>query len=102
MFDLLPGTVRVPGIDLCLQIVALCQQRAVAGREFAEQRGKTLPESACIPPERGKDIGFDEGGQRRVDFDTGARHVFCHGTPLGMRSGNVDPGRSEVTYAASG
>ena len=34
----------VPGIDLCLQRIALVQQRLVAGAEVVDQGGQTLPE----------------------------------------------------------
>ena len=92
----------VPCIDLGLKILALLQQGAVAGRKLAEQIGETCPEFIRIAAKRRDDFGFDKGSQSRIDFDPCARHVICHGTPLGYSNGDVYPGRSDPTYAASG
>ena len=62
----------MPCVDLRLQRFARLQQRGIARHEFAQQRRQPLPEPVRIPAQRRQDIAFDESGQRRVDFDTGA------------------------------
>ena len=79
----LSGMRLVPAVDLALQILSRVEKRGIARCEFAKQRCQSLPEGPGILAQRRQDVCFDKSGKLPVDFDTGARHVIAHGTPLG-------------------
>jgi len=72
------GPRLVPRIDLCLQILALRQQRRIFRRELAEQRREIGPETVLVQPRAGKRLRFDEIDETGIDGQAVAVEEISH------------------------
>jgi hypothetical protein len=59
----------MPGVDLCLQLISSTQERRVAWRESADQRGKSAPKLARLHAAARDGFIIDKIVQSLVDLE---------------------------------
>jgi hypothetical protein len=74
----LAGAVAVPGVDLCLQVVALGEQRLVLGGEVLDHLDGAGPERVDIDAGAGERLGVHEVVENLGDLKATDLHAFSH------------------------
>ena len=68
----------MPRIKLCLQIIALSQQRAVDWHKTRQHIGKSLPQSTGFNAGSSERLCLDEIDEGGRNLQSGAIHIFWH------------------------
>ena len=71
----------VPGVDLCLKLVAPGQQGAVLRREVGQQGGEPGPEGPGLDAGAGQGLVLDEAGEHSFNPKPRTIQTFGHGNP---------------------
>jgi len=91
----------VPGVDRCLQALALGQQRGVLRGEVGHERVKTLPEGIGCDAGAGQHLGVDELIKLVGHLKAVGASACGHGKPLESKQAVTRHADRDIDFIAN-